>query len=140
MSRKKKKEECDSEQVTFCAKCYSLRYRYEESIGMDCCMDCGCTDSRTASFDEWERLYTERYGHKYLDVKRDIRKSPLFLMPVEKLKQKVYGDPAWREICKKMYPSFPEGIGRADSVVLLFAKLCQDNRLDDLRMELVNRK
>ena len=139
MSKGNHKEDCESDQVTFCAECYSLRYRYEESIGMDCCMDCGCTDCRTASFEEWERLYKERYGHKYLEIKKDIRKSPLFLMSVENLKSKVFNDPSWKDICKKLYPSFPEGIGRADSVILLFAKLCQDNRVDDIRMELANR-
>ena len=134
---KSKAEEPDT--IDFCAKCYSIKIKYEDSIGMDCCESCGCTDFKTASFEEWEKLYERRYGHKFVEEKGDIRKSPIFQMSLDSLKLKVFDNPSWREICKTLYPSFPNWLSRADSVILLFAKLYQDNRLDDLRMELINR-
>lgn len=105
---------------------------------MDCCGECGCTDTRNASFNTWEELFKRRYGHKYVQETKDIRRSPIFLMTEKELKQQLYKSSHWKEICKTLYPNFPDGISRADSVILLFAKLCQDNRMDDLRIELIN--
>lgn len=139
MVEQKNINEMESDTVCFCSRCYSLKIKYEDSIGMDCCGDCGCTDFRTASFDEWEKLYKERYGHKYVEGTKDIKKSPIFQMSNDKLKIKVSNDPSWREICRAMYPTFPNWLSKADSVILLFAKLYQENRLDDLRMELIKR-
>jgi hypothetical protein len=139
MVEQKNMNEMESDTVDFCSRCYSLKIKYEDSIGMDCCGDCGCTDFRTASFDEWEKLYKERYDHKYVEGTRDIKKSPIFQMSNDKLKIKVSNDPSWREICRAMYPTFPNWLSKADSVILLFAKLYQENRLDDLRMELIKR-
>lgn len=139
MSKQKKKENFDSEPVIFCSKCYSLNIVYEDAIGADCCGDCGCSDMQTATIDEWERLYQKRFGHSFVERPNDVRKSFIFQMSTERLKTTVFKDPAWREICKAMYPAFPGGLSKADSVILLFAKLCQENRLDDLRMELVKR-
>ena len=138
MSKQEKIKEYESDPVTFCARCYSLKYKYEESIGMECCMECGCTDCKTTSFEEWNKLYIGRYGHEYLKIKRDPKKSPLFTMPISKLKDRVFNNSSWKEICKSLYPKFPEGLSRTDSVIMLFSQLCKDNRLDDLRMKLIN--
>lgn len=139
MSKLRKIEEYNSEPVTYCARCYSLGIVHEDSIGMDCCKECGSSDLLTSSEGEWERLYKQRYGHKFVEEERDIRKSPIFQMSNDKLKTKVFSDPSWKEICRALYPAFPEWLGKADSIVLLFAKLYQENRLDDLRVELINR-
>ncbi len=139
MSKLRKIEEYNSEPVTYCARCYSLGIVHEDSIGMDCCKECGSSDLLTSSEEEWERLYKQRYGHKFVEEERDIRKSPIFQMSNDKLKTKVFNDPSWKEICRALYPAFPEWLGKADSIVLLFAKLYQENRLDDLRVELINR-
>lgn len=139
MSKLRKIEEYNSEPVTYCARCYSLGIVHEDSIGMDCCKECGSSDLLTSSEEEWERLYKQRYGHKFVEEERDIRRSPIFQMSNDKLKTKVFNDPSWKEICRVLYPAFPEWLGKADSIVLLFAKLYQENRLDDLRMELINR-
>lgn len=133
------KEQEEKDSVDYCARCYSLKIKYEDSIGMDCCEDCGCTDFKTATFDTWEKLYKERYGHKFVEGNKDIRKSPIFQMSNDKLKAKVFNNSSWKEICKSMYPTFPNWLSKADSIILLFAKLYQENRLDDLRMELINR-
>lgn len=121
----------------FCSKCYSIKFKYEDSIGMECCEDCGCTDFTTSTFEEWEMLYKNRYGHPYLEAPT-IRKSPIFLLSDGQLKARLFKSPSCKEICKTLYPSFPEGLSKEDSVLLLFSKLCQDNRLNALRMELYN--
>jgi hypothetical protein len=36
-----------------------------------------------------------------------------------------------------MYPRFPGGFGKADSIVLFFDKLAKDNKLDDLRVTMM---
>lgn len=127
------------EPVMYCSKCYSLKIIYEDAIHSDCCGKCGCSDLQSSSIEEWERLFKNRYGHKFVEENHDIRRSPIFLLSNEKLKMEVYNNPNWREICKILYPSFPEGLGKADSIILLFAKLYQDSRLDDLRIELTKR-
>lgn len=139
MMNQNKLQECDEDSVIYCTKCYSLKIKYEESIDMDCCADCGCTDFKTTSFDDWEKLYKSRYGHKFVEEVGSIRNSPIFKMSNDQLKSMVYESPAWREICQALYPTFPKWLSKSDSVIMLFAKLYQDSRLDDLRMELINR-
>lgn len=137
MVKGKKLENYDSEPVTYCAKCYSLNIVHEDAIDSDCCGDCGCSDLKTSSIEEWEKLYEGRFGHKFVEKNHDIRKNPIFLLSVSKLKQRVFDSPLCMNLCKAMYPTFPGGLSRADSVILLFAKLCQDNRLDELRIEMI---
>lgn len=126
----------NEEPITYCSRCYSLKIVYEDAIGDDYCDDCGCLELKTTSIEEWEDLYEKRYGHKYVASNHDIRKSPIFLMSPEKLKTTLYNCSEWKEICKELYPAFPDGISKSDSVILLFAKLCNDNRLDELRLRL----
>lgn len=124
----------DAEPVTYCARCYSLKIRYEEEVDADCCMECGCSDTMTASIDEWEKLYENRYGKKYVEKKNDIRNSPMFLLPISKLKAKLYNCPEWLSIIKTLYPQFPKGLSKADSIILVFDKLSRDNKMDDLKI------
>lgn len=137
MSKQKKTKDYDEEPVTYCAKCYSLKIVHEDTVGVDCCRECGCSDLLTSSIEEWEKLYERRYGHKYMEDKGSIRNSPIFQMSNDQLKTLVYKSDDWRIICKTLYPSFPVWLSKADSVILLFAKLYQDNRIDDLKMELI---
>lgn len=139
MIQKKKLEDYDSEPVVYCSKCYSLNIVHEDSIDSDCCGECGCSDVKTTSIEEWEEMYAKRYGHKFVEKNHDIRKSPIFLLSNDKLKTKLFNDPSWREICRTLYPTFPNWLSKADSIILLFAKLSQENRIDDLRVELINR-
>lgn len=131
------KEDYDLEPVKYCAKCYSLKIKYEEAIDSECCMECGCSDTLSTSIEEWEKLYENRYGTKYVTKSNNPKNTPLFQMPVNKLKLKLYDCPQWKEIIKKLYPEFPRGIGKVDSIILLFDKIFRDNRLDDLRMLLL---
>ena len=54
--------------VLYCKHCLSLNIRniprMEDS---DYCDDCGSTDIGECSIEEWETLYENRYGHKYLE-------------------------------------------------------------------------
>ena len=133
------KQEDNEDSVVYCTKCYSLKIKYEDAIGMDCCGDCGCTDFGVTSFDNWENLYKTRYGHKYVTEVKNVRNSPIFKMSSDKLKTLLYDHKDWEDICHTLYPSFPKWLSKSDSVILLFAKLYKDNRLDDLKMELINR-
>lgn len=138
MSKQDKIKDYDSEPVLYCANCYSLKILHEDSIDMDYCGECGCSNFKEASAEEWSELFERRYGHKFIEDSKNVKRSPIFLMSIDKLKSKVYKDSSWKELCTSLYPTFPGGLSRADSVILLFAKLSQDNRLDDLRMKLIN--
>lgn len=127
----------DDEPVVFCKRCYSLNIVHEDIIEEDCCKECGCSDISTASIQEWENLYRNRYGHPLVSDKGNIRKSPIFQSSISKLKSIVYNEPKWREICKTLYPKFPGGLSKADSIVLLFAKLQEENRIDELKIHLI---
>ena len=127
----------DEEPVIYCSKCYSLKIKYEEAIDAECCMDCGCSDTSVSSIEEWEKLYEKRYGHKYVVKNTDPKKSYIFKLPINKLKDKVYNSPLWYVIIHSLYPKFPGGLDKADSIILLFDKLIKDNRLDDLRLVLL---
>lgn len=58
----------NSEPVLYCKTCLSLRiksvYCIEDS---DYCDECGSTDIGKASIEEWEGLYKNKYGHKYIE-------------------------------------------------------------------------
>jgi hypothetical protein len=59
------KKEYNAEPVYYCKHCLSLKIRgYEE---MDYCDDCGSTNTGKCSIEEWEELYKNKFGHKYLD-------------------------------------------------------------------------
>ena len=134
---KKKKQDYDSEPVCYCSRCYSLKIKYEDTIGADYCTDCGCSDISTAPIDRWEMLYERKYGHKFIEGSSDEHNSYIFKMPIQKLKTKVYEHPQMRDIIHTLYPRFPAKYSRTDAVILLFDKLCKDNRIDDLRLLLL---
>lgn len=123
----------NSEPVVYCARCYSLKIRHEDAVDTDCCMECGSTETATTSIGNWERLYEERYGHKFVERGNNPRNSIYFKMPVSELKTRLYMDGRWRSMIRQLYPGFPRDLGRADSVILLFDKLSKDGRMDDLR-------
>ena len=128
----------DDEPIVFCSRCYSLKIKYEEAIDSDCCMDCGCSDILETSIDNWERLYEKRYGHKYVVKNNNPKDSMIFKLSLNELKEKVYKNPSWKEIIHCIYPHFPGGLGKADSIILFFDKLIKDNKIDALRYTLLN--
>ncbi len=55
----------NDEPVHYCKTCLSLKIKVVG--GYDFCDDCGDTDVTTTHIENWERLYKERYGHKFLE-------------------------------------------------------------------------
>lgn len=123
----------DDEPVTYCPRCYSLKIKHEDITDTDCCMDCGCTEVKETDINTWERMYTRRYGHKYAEKSNDPKESIYFKMSISKLKTKLYQGNMLPYVIRKLYPRFPQGLSRFDSILLLFDKLGKDNRIDDLR-------
>ena len=137
---KARKGNYDSEPVKYCSKCYSLKIRYEEAIDSECCAECGSSDISEDSVYVWEKKYEQRYGHKFAVKNEDPTKSHIFKLSMPKLKAKVCDCPRWREIIYHIYPNFPGGWGKADSLILFFNKLYEDDRMDDLRLLLLKWK
>ena len=137
MSEKEKLNDYDAEPIVFCAKCFSPKIKHEASIDIDYCGDCGCSSIREASVYEWEALYEKKYGHQYVVKGNDPKKSPIFKLPIGKLMQKFANLTQWKSIILSLYPRFPGGFGKADSIVLFFDKLAKDNKLDELRIKMM---
>lgn len=137
MSEQDKLNDYDSEPVKYCARCYSLKIQYEETVDLEYCKDCGCSEIVESTIDEWEKKYERRYGHKFAEKSNDLRKSPIFKLSIAKLKAKVFESPKWETIVRELYSCIPRGIGKADQILWLFDRLIKDNRLDDLRLLLV---
>lgn len=64
-----RKEEYNNVPVLYCKHCLSLKIRtiLPDIINSDYCDECGSTDIGETSIEEWEKLYKEKFGHKYLD-------------------------------------------------------------------------
>ena len=60
--------EYDQEPVYYCPRCLSLRIKAD--IADYCyCDNCGSTRIETTSIFEWEHMYENRYGFKFLKNK-----------------------------------------------------------------------
>ena len=138
MSEQDKIKDYDSEPVVFCAKCFSLNIKHEDSLDMDYCGDCGCSSIGEALIEDWEALYEKKYGKKYVVKGNDPKKNPVFRLSRIELMERLCNLDQWRNIIYSLYPRFPGGFGKVDSIVLFFDKLAKDNRLDDFRLKLMN--
>lgn len=123
----------DEEPVTYCSRCYSLKIKHEDITDSDVCMDCGCTETKTTDISTWEKLFERRYGRKFVDRSTDPRNSIYFKMSLQKLKSVFYKKKDNMSIIHQLYPRFPKGLSTSESIILLFDRLCEDNRIDDLR-------
>ena len=130
-------EDYDSEPVRYCARCYSLKVKYDEEIDSEYCAECGSSDILEAPFEVWEKKYEKRYGHKYAVKNEDPKKTFIFNLPLEKIKTKVYKSEKWKDIIKAIYPKFPGGLSKADSVILFFDAIAKENKLNDLKFLLL---
>lgn len=63
------KEEYNKEPIVFCPHCLSLRIVEIEDTDYLYCEECGNTDISQTSIEEWEKLYKEKYGKKFLNTK-----------------------------------------------------------------------
>lgn len=58
----------DNEPVHYCGNCLSLRIRKVADIpDLDFCDECGGTNIQETYIHEWESLYVNRYGFRYLN-------------------------------------------------------------------------
>lgn len=128
-----KTKDYDEEPVQYCAKCYSLRITHDDTTDSDICSVCGSTDIATTTIDRWEKLYENRYGHKFVNRSNDPRDSIYFKMSIAKLKTKLYYSKYLQPILYSLYPHFPQGLSKSESVIMLFDQLSKDNRIDELR-------
>lgn len=58
----------NAEPVLYCKHCLSLKVRnIPDSEDSDYCDECGSTNIENCSIEEWEVLYKNKYGHKYIE-------------------------------------------------------------------------
>ena len=127
----------DSEPVRYCARCYSLKVKYDEEMESEYCDDCGSSDILELPFEAWEKKYEQRYGHKFAVKTEDPKKTFIFNLSVEDLKKKVCNSDKWKEIIKSMYPSFQGGLTKAEAIILFFHTIIKENKLTDLKFLLL---
>lgn len=62
----------DNELVVYCPHCLSLAIRVidRDDTTLDYCDECGNTNIDTIDFSTWEKMYEEKYGHKYLIINK----------------------------------------------------------------------
>lgn len=137
MSEQDNRNDYDSEPVKYCAKCYSLKIKHEDIIDADYCAECGCSDTREASIEEWERLYEGKYGKKFTVKSNDPRKSPIFKMSIDKLKRKLYDSPFWEVVMKEVYHHIPNGLSKIDKILWFFDRIAKDGKIDDMKISFI---
>ena len=57
----------NNEPVFYCKHCLSLKIRDAGLPDLLYCDDCGSADVLSTSIEEWEKMYKEKYGFKFLD-------------------------------------------------------------------------
>lgn len=96
-------------------------------------MKCGCSETAEASIEDWERLYENRYGHKYVERPRNPYKNHIYQMPLSELKMELFGRHDYRDIIERIYPKFPKYLTRTDAVILFFDRAGKEGDLDLVR-------
>lgn len=139
MELKKTTYDYNSEPVRYCSKCYSLQIGYiPESPNTEYCMKCGCSDTEETSIEEWEKLWEERYGEKFIHKNYDIRNHRVFKMTVQELQQFLYDYPQYKNIIKSLYPDFGFQRRKVDDIFSFFNRLVKDGKIEGLRYELID--
>lgn len=63
------KQNYNEDPVFYCKSCLSLKIRSVPNMeDSEFCDECSSTDVGQCSIEEWEKLYIERYGHRYLET------------------------------------------------------------------------
>lgn len=55
----------NNEPVFYCKQCLSLKIKSISDL--DYCDECGSTEIDTININEWEKIYEEKYGKKYIN-------------------------------------------------------------------------
>ena len=83
-------------------------------------------------------LYSDNQTKNFYVVKsNDPKRNPVFKMTSAELMDRLCNLGQWKTVIHSLYPRFPGGFGKVDSIVLFFDKLVKDNRLDDLRLKMM---
>lgn len=62
----------DEEPVYYCRRCLSLRIGQVPMVtDKSYCEDCGTIDIATTSFEQWDEMYVERYGHHFMETRKE---------------------------------------------------------------------
>lgn len=70
------KESYDDEPVYYCKRCLSLNICQMPMVESMCyCGNCGTTEIAETSFEEWDEMFVEKYGHHYIE-KKEKKKWP----------------------------------------------------------------
>lgn len=68
-----KKADYNNVPVTYCKTCGSLHIKtveFDNGQGpLDYCVSCSNTELGSVHIEEWEDIYEDKYGHKFLDKK-----------------------------------------------------------------------
>jgi len=68
------KDNSNSEPITYCKTCLSIKIKtvgFEDTEKeVDYCVDCSNTEMGEAHVSEWEDLYEEKYGERFLTEKK----------------------------------------------------------------------
>jgi len=133
--------EFDLEPVSYCPKCYSLKIGYIPGVDdSDYCMDCGCVDIARCQIQDWEKLYEDRYGHKYVVKRNSFEGHPLWNLSVKDLRKKLLESPYYREIIREVYPNWNYYGKAVDTIFLFFDNVVNDRLLPKLKKAMILRQ
>jgi len=134
-------DEYDLEPVSYCPKCYSLKIGYVPGTDdMEYCMDCGCLDIVTANIYDWEKLYEDRYGHKYVVKRNKFEGHPFWNLSAKDLRRKVLESPYWKDIIHDVYPDWKYNGNIVDVVFLFIDTVIKDRFIPRLKKVMINRQ
>lgn len=140
MNNTRNHEEYDLEPVSYCPKCYSLKIGYVPGVeGMEYCMDCGCLDIASANIYDWEKLYEDRYGHKYVVKRNKDEGHPIWGLSMKDLRRRVLESPYYKDIIKEIYPNWKYYGNVVDTVFLFMDNVLKDKLVSKLKKILIAR-
>lgn len=140
MKNTQDRTEYDLEPVSYCPKCYSLKIGYIPGVeGSDYCMDCGCVDVVTGNIYDWEKLYEDRYGHKYVTGRKSFEGHPLWNLPLKDLRRKMLESQYCMDIIRDVYPDWNHHGKLIDMVFLFFDNVIKDKLLSKLKKTMIIR-
>ena len=62
------KDSYNDEPVYYCKRCLSLNIKVMPMLAnQEYCESCNNADIGTASFEDWDKMYVEKYGHHYIE-------------------------------------------------------------------------
>lgn len=133
--------EYDLEPVSYCPKCYSLKIGYIPGVDdSDYCMDCGCMDVARGNIFEWEKLYENRYGHKFITQRKSYEGHPIWSYSIKDLRRTLLESPHCWEIIREIYPNWNHHVSLIDTVFLFFDQIIRDKMLTRLKKIMITRQ